>query len=82
MLFVFNTCAHVIRTLPALPHDKHRPEDVDTSAEDHAPDALRYGCMSRPMVRDKPGTPPPRFDTQMTVNELIRRQTEKRLASE
>ena len=26
------------------------PEDVDTNAEDHAYDALRYGCMSRPHI--------------------------------
>ena len=29
--------------------DDHNPEDVNTDAEDHAYDALRYGCMSRPM---------------------------------
>jgi hypothetical protein len=27
--------------------DKNNPEDVDTHAEDHAYDALRYGVMSR-----------------------------------
>ena len=32
-----------------LPIDKNNPEDVDTHAEDHAYDALRYGCMSRPV---------------------------------
>jgi len=51
MLYVFSTCTHLIRTLPALQHDPDRPEDVDTDGEDHAPDALRYGCMSRPYVR-------------------------------
>jgi hypothetical protein len=25
-----------------------RPEDLDTSAEDHAADECRYACMSRP----------------------------------
>ena len=39
-----------------LPHDEHNPEDIDTNAEDHAADALRYGCMSHPYVRDKPLT--------------------------
>ncbi len=43
MLHVFSTCANLIRTLPALPHaTKGDPEDADTNAEDHAPDALRY----------------------------------------
>jgi hypothetical protein len=51
-LYVFATCTHLIRTLPALQHDEHRPEDVDTEGEDHAPDTLRYGCMARPFVRD------------------------------
>ena len=31
-----------------MPTDDKNPEDVDTNAEDHAYDALRYGCMSRP----------------------------------
>ena len=45
----FSNCRNLIRTLPLLPLDKHNPEDVDTNAEDHSYDALRYGCMSRPM---------------------------------
>lgn len=59
MLYVFSTCIHLIRTLPALQHDPDRAEDVDTDGEDHAPDTLRYGCMARPYVRnnDKPPEP-------------------------
>ncbi|WP_167757033.1 terminase family protein [Amycolatopsis sp. CFH S0078] len=42
-LHVFSTCPELIRTLPSLPHAKTgNPEDADTTAEDHAPDALRY----------------------------------------
>ena len=48
-IFFFTNCINTIRTLPLLPTDKHNPEDVDTHAEDHAYDALRYGCMSRPL---------------------------------
>ena len=48
-LKVFSNCVNLIRTLPLLPLDKNNPEDVDTDAEDNAYDALRYGCMSRPM---------------------------------
>ena len=48
-LKIFNNCVNLIRTLPLLPLDKNNPEDVDTNAEDHAYDALRYGVMSRPM---------------------------------
>lgn len=39
---VFSTCIHLIRTLPALPYDKVRVEDVDTKAEDHAYDTFKY----------------------------------------
>ena len=54
MLFMFDTCKDLIRTLPALQHDKNRPEDVDSDSEDHAPDEARYGCMSRPWIPAKP----------------------------
>jgi len=58
-VFLFSTCTHLIRTLPALQHDADRPEDVDTESEDHGPDAARYACMARPYVRlvEKPKTP-------------------------
>ncbi|NPV80808.1 MAG: Terminase-like family protein [Firmicutes bacterium] len=46
-LVVFSTCTELIRTLPELPHDETHPEDVDTDAEDHLYDALRYGLLSR-----------------------------------
>lgn len=57
MWYVFSTCVHIIRTLPALQHDLNDPEDCDTDGEDHAPDALRYGFMSRPWKRPKPIAP-------------------------
>ena len=47
-LVFFNTCTNMVSQLPALPLDKKNPEDVDTRAEDHLYDALRYGIMSRP----------------------------------
>lgn len=50
MVYVFSTCSDLIRTLPALQHDEANPEDVMTDAEDHAPDEMRYACMSRPFV--------------------------------
>lgn len=45
---IFENCKNLIRTLPALPLDPRRPEDIDTDAEDHPYDAFRYGVMSRP----------------------------------
>lgn len=64
MLFFFSTCIHSIRTIPALQHDEDRPEDLDTTAEDHAADETRYACMSRPWIpkeasNDNPPVPPP-----------------------
>lgn len=55
-IFFFSTCRDTIRTLPALQHDPDRPEDVDTDAEDHAPDEIRYACMSRPYVAPLPAS--------------------------
>jgi hypothetical protein len=49
-LVVFDTCADSIRTVPALQHDRHRPEDLDSDGEDHAADDWRYACMSRPVI--------------------------------
>ncbi len=46
-LKIFSNCTNLVRTMPMLPVDKNNPEDVDTHAEDHAYDALRYGVMSR-----------------------------------
>ena len=47
-LRVFSTCTNLIRTLPLMIHSDTNPEDLDTTLEDHAVDALRYGLMSRP----------------------------------
>jgi hypothetical protein len=47
-MIIFDTCRSLIEQLPSLPLDKNNPEDVDTKAEDHLYDALRYGLMSRP----------------------------------
>lgn len=58
MWYCFKTCVDLIRTLPALQHDMDNPEDCDTDGEDHAPDTLRYGLMSRPWTRPKPNKNP------------------------
>lgn len=42
---IFSTCENLIRTLPMLVHSEKRPEDLDTTGEDHSADALRYGLM-------------------------------------
>lgn len=59
---VFSTCVNGIRTIPAMVHDKLKPEDLDTDAEDHWCDAL--ACFyQRPAIGDS--TP----DTEMSEEE-------------
>ena len=50
---VFASCVDTIRTIPALPYDLHKTEDVDTDAEDHCYDRDRYFFMSRPMKPER-----------------------------
>jgi hypothetical protein len=83
MLYIFSTCKDLIRTLPALQHDPNRPEDVDTEGEDHAPDALRYACMSRPYILED--TKPPtqkeiiaEMIKPRTFNDVFRQYVEER----
>jgi hypothetical protein len=46
-LRVFSTCSNTVKQLAAIPLSKTNSEDVDTKAEDHAYDALRYMLMTR-----------------------------------
>jgi len=46
-LFVFNSCRDFIRTIPVLPRDKNKPDDVDTEAEDHIGDETRYRLSAK-----------------------------------
>lgn len=41
-LKICSNCSHLISTLPFMTHDKTNVEDIDTTLEDHASDALRY----------------------------------------
>lgn len=54
MIYFFSTCVDSIRTIPVLQHDPHRAEDLDTTAEDHAADEVRYWCMARPWIKSLP----------------------------
>lgn len=82
MIYFFSTCRDTIRTLPALQHDQNKPEDVDTDAEDHAPDEVRYACMSRPYVKEIEKKAPTRIisvgpTNQVTLDDLWDSQPEK-----
>lgn len=64
MLYVFSTCRHFIRTVPALVYSSTDVEDVDTSAEDHIYDELRYVAMENPI------NPPPEKRAAVQYNPL------------
>lgn len=49
MLYVFDTCRHFIRTVPALVYDATCAEDIDTRSEDHIYDCVRYVFMANPI---------------------------------
>lgn len=44
-LFVVNTCRDFTRTVPVLPRDPKKPDDIDTKAEDHIADEMRYRVL-------------------------------------
>lgn len=46
-LFIMDNCLQTIRTIPVLPRDKTKTEDVDSHAEDHIGDMLRYGVTTK-----------------------------------
>ncbi len=54
--FVRHKVPHLIRTLPALPYDPKKPEDVNTKAEDHAYDGITYLLVSRPALPQRDET--------------------------
>jgi phage terminase large subunit len=52
-LQIFSTCHNIIRTLPSLPSDPLNPEDVDTEAEDHAFDMLKYALTNQRVLSSR-----------------------------
>lgn len=51
---VFKNCTQFIRTIPSLPYDIRKAEDVDSDAEDHIYDESRYFMMARPVPVSDP----------------------------
>ena len=45
-LLIFRNCTYLAETIPELPRDEHNPEDVDSQADDHAYDTLKYGLTN------------------------------------
>tara|TARA_Y100001973_G_C5202262_1_gene338758 strand:+ start:2314 stop:4014 length:1701 start_codon:yes stop_codon:yes gene_type:complete len=44
-IYFMRNCANCIELLPVLPRDAEKPDDVDTDAEDHLWDAVRYRVL-------------------------------------
>jgi hypothetical protein len=58
------SCTYSLRSIPSLLADKNNPEDVDSSLDDHAADAIRYFAMSRPAFSvHTPREEPPAFNS-------------------
>jgi hypothetical protein len=86
LLYFLDSCDDSIRTIPTLQIDQTDPEDLDTESEDHAADECRYACMARPLVAYAPENENtlvfPKLPSEYTIDELIDRQRQRRLALE
>lgn len=45
-LYVFKECLEFIRTVPMMPRDEVKLDDVDSKSEDHIGDETRYRCLA------------------------------------
>jgi hypothetical protein len=83
MLFFTQFCENAIRTLAALQHDdvESKFEDADTDGEDHPPDGIRYGCMSRPRTAPEKSSFRPSKPKYGTFDWLIQQGAEAKPAS-
>jgi hypothetical protein len=76
LLKFFRSCGNIIRTLPQLIYYQPRSgatskkEDLDTTQEDHGPDAVRYLLMSLDRL-------PSRFESSAFVTVKRRQYTPK-----
>lgn len=67
-LYITENCQYLLDSLPGLPMDPRHPEDVDTDADDHAADALRYLCKARTFQTDYA---PPKENAKMHGRVLV-----------
>ena len=45
-LYFMDNCRASIAILPTLPRDEKDPDDIDTNADDHIADAVKYRCLA------------------------------------
>jgi hypothetical protein len=46
-LYFFNTCKYCLATIPILPRDMKKIDDIDTTSNDHALDPIRYRLLTK-----------------------------------
>lgn len=74
-LLIHESCVNLIRCLPSLQYDPHRPNDAATTPHDitHAPDALRGFCVYRARAN--------RRVPDLTIEQVIEDRQENRFNS-
>lgn len=80
MLLVHERCEAFLRTVPYLQHDDKDLEDLDTDAEDHVADEVRYAVMSRVGAQDQPRPPVikmPARPQDLTIGQHLARQKQR-----
>ena len=55
-IYFMDNCVATLEFLPTLPRDPNKPDDVDTKAEDHVYDAIRYRVL-----KSKAALPPKKY---------------------
>lgn len=68
MLYVFRSCRAFLRTVPELTYSPTRPEDLDTTQEDHVADEVRYMCMLNPIRERQTEVPAPKVYDPLELN--------------
>jgi len=68
---------YLVSSLPKLPRDEKKTEDVDTKADDHAYDALRYCVMLRTPQAEAPRRDVPEHQHPGFVTPGVRRARER-----
>jgi hypothetical protein len=78
MLYIFDTCPYLLESLPSLQYDKRKPEDVDSTGDDHAADALRYLCKARVLEPTYKKEVEPARGGKIELTEFIKRVRKQR----
>lgn len=53
-MYIFSNCKDFIRTIPQMMYSERKPEDMETTLEDHIADETRYFCMLNPVEPMRP----------------------------